>query len=73
LDGTVPKPDTVGSAIQEAFAGLKLVSISLGLNHACGLTADSSVYCQGANASGQLGDGSGDRETYDAVRVRLSP
>ena len=73
LDGTVPKPDTVGSAIQNAFAGLKLVSISLGLNHACGLTADSSVYCQGANASGQLGDGSGDRETYDAVRVRLSP
>ena len=73
LDGTIPEAGTVGSAIQEAFAGLKLQSISLGLSHACGLATDSSIYCEGANASGQLGDGSTVKEIYDAVRVHLLP
>jgi alpha-tubulin suppressor-like RCC1 family protein len=37
--------------------GLKLVAVSAGVQHACGLAADSTAYCWGENGSGQLGIG----------------
>lgn len=38
------------------------VSVSLGYNHACGITASKQLFCWGSNGNGQLGSG-GDYET----------
>jgi alpha-tubulin suppressor-like RCC1 family protein len=55
--GGLPRPE--GPAIARVPGKLKFESISVGkLDHACGLTTDSRVYCWGVNAHGQLGDGS---------------
>ena len=37
--------------------GLIFVSLTAGGSYTCGVTPDGSIYCWGANASGQLGDG----------------
>src|SRR5205085_8860449 len=36
--------------------GVTFQSISLGLQHACGIATSGSLYCWGAGGSGQLGD-----------------
>jgi len=41
-----------------AFPGdLDAVQVSVGLNHACAMLSDATVWCWGANESGQLGNG----------------
>ncbi|HEY3221949.1 MAG TPA: hypothetical protein VGJ80_14560 [Gemmatimonadales bacterium] len=37
--------------------GLHFIAISAGSRHVCGLAVDSTAYCWGRNAAGQLGDG----------------
>lgn len=48
-----------------------MVEVSVGGLHSCGIAADSSVWCWGANASGQLGDGTTNERHY-AVHVQLN-
>lgn len=50
LGGTSAAPTLVSG-------GLTFVSISAGGSHTCGVTADGSLFCWGANGLGQLGDG----------------
>ena len=65
IGGTNPVAAAVGG-------GLTFVSLSAGGNSTCGVTPDGSIYCRGANGSGQLGDGTQtDRAT--PVRVVESP
>jgi alpha-tubulin suppressor-like RCC1 family protein len=52
--------------------GLKFASITAGEAHTCGVTLDGSIYCWGANASGQLGDGS-TTDRGAPVRVAEAP
>jgi alpha-tubulin suppressor-like RCC1 family protein len=68
-DGTVYCWGSLGSTVPTAaqaalgpvtLAGTDVVgvaSFTIGANHACGIVADGSAVCYGANASGQLGDG----------------
>ena len=48
--------------------GLTFVTLSAGGSHTCGVTPNGSIYCWGANASGQLGDGT---QTDRAVPTRV--
>jgi alpha-tubulin suppressor-like RCC1 family protein len=60
------------SAATLVGGGLTFVSLSAGGAHTCGATAGGGIYCWGANASGQLGDGTLiDRAT--PIRVAESP
>jgi len=52
--------------------GLSFVSLSAGGSHTCGVTADGSIYCWGANASGQLGDGT-QTDRASPTRVTEAP
>ena len=52
--------------------GLKFVSLSAGAAYTCGVTPDGSIYCWGANGSGQLGDGT-QTDRAAPVRVAESP
>lgn len=45
------------------------VQLAMGTRHACGLTADGTVYCWGHGASGELGDG---QQQESAVPVRVT-
>ena len=49
--------------------GLKFVSVTAGGSHTCGVTTDGSIYCWGANAFGQLGDGT---QTDRGAPVRVT-
>ena len=48
----------------------KFIGIAAGANHTCGLVADGSVYCWGADDRGQLGNGSTVASSIAAVRVK---
>ncbi len=52
--------------------GLTFVVLSTGGYHTCGVTPDGSIYCWGANASGQLGDGT-QTDRGAPVRVTEAP
>src|SRR6266571_1166304 len=49
------------------LGGLTFTHVSVGLSHACALTADGTVYCWGSNLQGQLGTGSGSYSTSPAL------
>ena len=67
--------DTIGGSSQTpapVVNGLKFAFISAGRAHTCGVTFDHVIYCWGANAKGQLGDGTQiDRD--GPTRVAESP
>ena len=64
--------ETVGSATGSVAEALTFASLALCGSHSCGLTADGTAYCWGANDAGQLGDGSYDeRDTPVAVSTSM--
>jgi alpha-tubulin suppressor-like RCC1 family protein len=80
-DGTVYCWGSFGSNVPTAaqaalgpvtLAGTDVVgvaSFAIGSNHACGIIADGSAVCYGANSSGQLGDGTTTDRMNAPVRV----
>jgi alpha-tubulin suppressor-like RCC1 family protein len=56
LNPTVPD-GTIRSVPGLVPGGLRFVSLSLGGAYTCGLTAERSAYCWGANTQGQFGNG----------------
>ncbi len=57
-----PFPGQVGGGLQfpgqAGGGGLVFTKIAVGFNHACALASDSTAYCWGSNANGQVGTGS---------------
>ena len=51
-------PDSTLALPTSVAGGLQFQSIAAGGEHTCGIAADGSAYCWGANTSGQLGDSS---------------
>lgn len=67
--------DTIGGSRQTpalVVGGLKFASISAGGAHTCGVTLDHVINCWGANARGQLGDGT-QTDRDGPTRVAESP
>ena len=57
-DGTTTSPRISPRSVVTATSPLTgITQLALGPNHGCALLADGTVQCWGANASGQLGDG----------------
>jgi len=51
---------------------LRLVALSVGVDHLCGLTADGRAYCLGDNDEGELGDGTLiDRTIFTRVQTEV--
>jgi alpha-tubulin suppressor-like RCC1 family protein len=69
-NGQLGRGTTGGSTATPALVigGLKFVSLSAGDAYTCGVTTDGSIYCWGANGSGQLGDAT---QTDRAVPIRV--
>jgi alpha-tubulin suppressor-like RCC1 family protein len=71
-DGTFGLGRNWGGFITEPVAaapGLRLVSLSAGHHHACGLDRDGFVYCWGANVWGEVGTGGKLESVLRPVRV----
>lgn len=73
-DGTPLSQRTTPIAVA---GGLAYESLSVGEDHACGLTSDGTAYCWGRNTHGRLGDGSAgppfpDRDTPTPVTGGLT-
>jgi alpha-tubulin suppressor-like RCC1 family protein len=73
-DGGVPDAiqannlDSVGTARGGLTAGLRFAHVAAGTDHSCASATDGSLWCWGANASGQLGTGD-TRDALSPVRV----
>ncbi len=68
-NGTIGGTNPVAALVS---GGLTFVSVSAGGSYTCGVTPNGAIYCWGANASGQLGDGTQiDRSA--PVRVTEAP
>jgi alpha-tubulin suppressor-like RCC1 family protein len=64
---------SLSTQLDVSVAPATIASIATGLAHACGLDPQGKAYCWGANAAGQLGDGSTtDRTTPVAVATGLT-
>ena len=70
-NGQLGRGTSGGSSSTPALVsgGLKFVALSAGGAHTCGVTPDGSIYCWGANAAGQLGDGT---QTDRAAPTRVA-
>jgi alpha-tubulin suppressor-like RCC1 family protein len=55
-DGGVPVPEA-GADVDVDAGSRAIVDIAAGMQHACAVLDDGSVWCWGANTAGQLGDG----------------
>jgi alpha-tubulin suppressor-like RCC1 family protein len=49
--------------------GHSFVSVAAGQSHACGLTAEGTIYCWGSNSAGELGTGD---TVYSATPVQVA-
>lgn len=67
-DGTTDESHT--PVMVSVPAGVSFTYLSVGGEHACGLTSTGAVYCWGNNASGQLGNGS-TTDSHTPVAVTL--
>jgi alpha-tubulin suppressor-like RCC1 family protein len=68
-NGTIGGMNIAGAPVS---GGITFVSLSAGGAHTCGVTPDGAIYCWGANASGQLGDGT-QADRGGPVRVTEAP
>ena len=65
-----PPDSTVFSMEADTTSGtLSLVLVSAGQDHTCGLTADRSAHCWGANQYGQLGIGVADEAAHPVPQI----
>jgi alpha-tubulin suppressor-like RCC1 family protein len=56
--------------VQASIVHIRHETLVAGEDHTCGLTSDGTAYCWGANASGQLGDGS--TSAFENVPTKVS-
>ena len=71
--GTDAPSDVPADVPADARSGLVgVVAVAAGANHTCALMGDSTVRCWGANADGQLGDGTTTRRPFATAVPELS-
>lgn len=70
--GVSTEPAACAPAPTRVALGVSLASITVGEDHACGVTASASAYCWGRNDRGQLGTGSVGGVADDGAPVEVS-